>query len=138
MILNFSSLVLIFHFLSNLLILSISLSTFYFIINLDLLGVVITSVTSSAYIISKHPYSGVGRSLVKSVYKVGDKTLPCGTPLNNCISLLYSFPNFIFAFLLSRNLNKIFSKISGSPNLVLIFYVLAHYAILYRTLLQHL
>ena len=67
-ILNFSSLVLIFHCLSYLLIRSISLSAFNFIIFLDLDGVVITWVMSSAYIMSKQPCPATGKSFVYSVY----------------------------------------------------------------------
>ncbi len=64
MILNFSLLVCTFDFLSNLFVLSISLSTVNFIIGLDLLGDVITCVLSSAYITSELPYSEEGKALV--------------------------------------------------------------------------
>lgn len=95
-ILNSSSLVLIFHFLLFFFIPSMSLSTFYSIVNLDFLSDVITWSISSSYIEFNHQYSSEGNSFVKSVYREGDRTLPCGTPLINIISRLYPLPWFIF------------------------------------------
>lgn len=95
-ILNFSWLVLLFHFLSNLFTLSISLSSWIFIRCFDLLGLVTIWVMSSAYNVSVQSCPYGGKSFVNNVYSVGESTLPCGTPLKISILVLPLVPIELF------------------------------------------
>ncbi len=70
---------------------------------------------SSAYSVSVHPGPAGGKSLVYIVYRVGDITLPWGTPLEKVMSELNAVPMSMLPILLSKKVQSVFNNISGSP-----------------------
>ncbi len=69
-----------------------------------------------------HSFAGGGRSFVNNEIRIGESTLPCGTPLSSAISSLSSVPIAILAFRSFKKVHKIFC-ISGGIFKFEIFYL---------------